>query len=261
MLTIIYLIFYLSMKNFFRKDLNLSAKRRHRLLVVLFFGGYIVAIFLASKWTRPEYTLWWNIYKNQWSLEERLTSKVVSPKELLLPWEILEYPSYPVYIFIFITFQNTKYQSILNYNPSSYYLSSLDEVFCSDSLSQKIDEIMLKTNIHQIYKNSYLEEIQRDDLITYINDKNIKCVSINWFWWENKFLDLERGERYQSLHFYKQKKHNFFKIISNITNIFTLILIHTLLLLVPFWIVVIIYYKVILYVIYWKAKNTPNKKK
>lgn len=38
---------------------------------------------------------------------------------------------------------------------------------------------MLKTNIHQIYKNSYLEEIQRDDLITYINDKNIKCVSIN----------------------------------------------------------------------------------
>lgn len=250
------------MKNFFRKDLNLSAKRWHRLLVVIFFIAFLVLLFIQLKDTLQS-DIFWPIYTVQWQVKDRLSSKVVTPKELAQKWEIIGRNYNPVWILGF-SFKKDKYQNLLSYDQDSFIYGEFDRIFCTDQLESKIDKIMQITNIYEIHQNypTFLNngwsQAPRDQINQYIGSKNIKCVCINGVFWENnKYLDLELWKDYQEYNFYKKTNTKLLETINKISYFITF----SFLLTIPFLLLIIIYYRVILYVIYWKTKNKPNKRK
>lgn len=241
------------MANFFRKDLNLVKKWWHRLLVVIFFWLFIYCLFSISKSFIFENGIH-PVHKIQSSLKKRITSEVKSVKELSKEWEVL-YRGKPDWIMMFIFWfaWEWKYQRLVK---EIYKNQKTNEIFCSKKLYTQIDEVIKITWISQFYIkeiNNFFEPIPIQTAIEYIKNNNIQCLLIGWFWGENKFLDPGWvAEMYQNDYYFYKKTgfSNFLTIFEIFTWIITIIIILTIL----FSILMLLYYKVILYVIYWSKK-------
>lgn len=101
--------------------------------------------------------------------------------------------------------------------------------------------------------NNYLEPVSIQTTVEYIKDYNVKCILIDGFWGENKFLNPWRTvQEYQKHYFYKRSNISFFL---NTLNVLSWVIIITIGLTIAFSLLILIYYKVILYVIYGKNKR------
>lgn len=244
------------MSNFFRKDLNLGRKWWHRLLAVIFFWLFVYCIFSATKSMIFEWGLR-PVHRVQSKLEERITTEVKSAKELLKQWEVLYRGSpYGVNIFLFRFYWEGKYQGLVKeiYNNQD---DTVNGLFCSNQLYAQINEVIKKTGISKFYVkeiNNFLEPVSTKIATEYIKNNNVKCILIDGFWGENKFLNpWWVAQEYQNdYYFYKKTGFaNFLTIMEVITWIITVIV----LLAIPFSLLMLIYYKIILYVIYGKSKK------
>lgn len=243
------------MSNFLRKDLNLNQKWWHRLLSIIFYGLFIFCVFIVSKSAifkdiRP-------VHEVQSSLTERMTSEIKSARELSEPWEVFYNGSpYWVNMFLFRFYGKWKYQWLAKevYNNQD---STLDGLFCSKNLDTQINDLIKKTWISKFYIkeiNNYLKPVSTNISIEYIKNNNVKCILIDSFWDENKFLNpWWVAQEYQNNYdFYKRTS---FSSLLNILEIVTGIITIAVILAIPFSILILIYYKVILYVIYGNKKR------
>jgi len=242
------------MSNFLRKDLILNKKWGHRLLVVVFFWLFIYCLFSLSKSFIFEWMIG-PIYQIESSLEDRITSEVKSAKELSNYWEILDWWSDWI-MFIFWWIWDNKYKKIDSYTTNL----NLEEFFCSNQLYNQLNNVIKRSWISTFYIkeiNNYLEPISMKTTIEYIKNNNVKCILIDGFWGENKFLNpWWAAQEYQKHYFYKKSNISFFL---NTLNILSWIIIITIGLAIPFSLLMFIYYKVILYVIYGSSKNDKKK--
>jgi hypothetical protein len=214
------------MSNFFRNDLNLGKKWWHRLLAVIFFGLFIYCLFSVSKSAIFE----WGfrpVHEAQSSLAERITSEVKSAKELSNPWEVFYTRPYWVNIFLFWFYWDGKYQGLVKeiYNDEDKTLNGL---FCSNQLYNQIDEVIKRTWISKFYIkeiNNFLEAVSKKTATEYIKNNNVKCVLIDGFWDENKFLNpWWVAQEYQNNYYFYKKTWfaNFLAIMEVVTWIITI---------------------------------------
>ena len=134
---------------------------------------------------------------------------------------------------------------------------TLNGLFCSNQLHNQINEVIKRTGISKFYIreiNNYLEPISMKIATEYIKNKNVKCVLVDGFWGENKFLNLWWPAQDYQNHYYFYKKTGSANLL-NILGIVTWIITVAVWLAIPFGLLMLIYYKIILYVIYGSSKN------
>ncbi len=254
-----YLQFFTHMKsNFFRNDLNLSGRWWHRLLLVIFFASCILALHTMYDYfdslILPQYEI-----VN--SVNDRITTEVKSIRELREPNEIVE-ERYDL--------PGASYHLNASTDKSLY-----DDIYCSSDLENKIIDVKNKSGISTLYirdvygrnidgfkQPSY--DVPIETYADYVKENNIDCVIADSY----TMYDVNRRENgklrflepigpdsffYKDLVFYK--KSDF------ISTLYVLKI--SLLVIAGFVTTVVLYYKIVLYVIFGPKKNdnTEDSKK
>lgn len=245
---------YENYSNFFRKDLNLGKRWWHRLLSVIFFLWFFFCLFYLCKniifewWYRP-------VYEVQSTLAERIPSEVKLISEFTNLWERIDTQPYWVNLFFFWFYWDGKYQGLIK--DKSYSDNVSNTTYCSTQLYNQINEVIRRTGISKFYIkeiNNYLEPISTKTTLKYIKDNNVQCIWIDRFDEENEFLNpwWVAQEIQNNYYFYaKTPSSNLLAMM----NILTTIIVVVVILAVPFGILMLIYYKIILFVIFWSRNK------
>lgn len=216
--------------NFFRKDLNLQIYRWHRLFKVLFiFSAILMLGFIIKKITKnyqyPKYTKICN-------LSDRLDSKIRLVGELINPNEIC-----------------SSYEEDL-YNRNLYYdydqMKKIEDVYCSKNIFSQIDELQSITNVYHFDAQNY--NIPKNEFITYITLKHYQFISI--------FRSHEQYTQDSMWHNSGWDNFNVYKVSYGKTLLSLLFLIFQISLLTVIGLILIltIYYKVVIYIIFENRK-------
>lgn len=221
----------------YRDDLKLNKKWWHRLLSTLFVFSFIfsVSIWVIDYTQSNEFLRW----EKTESLNDRITKEVKKPKYFLKDGEKLG-------------------QSI--YGLNSYQSESekkyLDDVYCSSELSKNVKNIKDDKNIINLFirKLYGTEEVPLNVFEDYISNNNIKClVSDSYSSFEKKSLQFNTItflEPDKSL----QDDWSFYEVSVLKTTINFLLALSVVLIFCSliFSIILLIYYRVIVYIIYGK---------
>jgi hypothetical protein len=226
----------------YRKDINLSNRWWHRLLVVIFFISFFVILFLIFK-NDSNITQW----KRNDQIEKRLTTKLNSVESLLKEKERLSYSVDESMSkqSVFLGFSNWFYEVKIGFN----------NIYCSKEIFSKFEEIKLNKQINEVETN--ILYIENDKSITFekfmdkINEDNIKCLIVKYYD-DNSTFNLNHN-KILSFEGIKDFEKNYFSKISIINTIFY-ILIRFLFITLIFIGIIIFYYKVILYIIFGNKK-------
>lgn len=212
--------------NFFRKDLNLKGRWWHRLLFVVF-----VVAFIASAWASVANTQWPKYTKvgmlsDRTDNQIRLIGSLVQSEEKIGVYEGNVYGT--------------------DYSHNGGWLL-LQEYYCSKDVASKVEEISAKTGINS-YKGN-LDLVSQSEFKNYLSQNNAICVQV---------LDLDNAQRYGSVK--KALSYGFEaddmavwqpstakSIFGAIQSVFWVIL--------GFAVLLVIYYKVFLYIIFGNKKN------
>lgn len=230
--------------NFFRKDLNLSGRWWHRLLLVIFAISFIWALYV----TYDDLFVTSHPYIQQWkvvnSVDERLTPAVKQIRELKMLNERVEE-------------RNRSYALNLQDDDSLY-----DDIYCSSDLENRIADVQNNSGIRTLYIRDVYggNDVPIETFANYIKENNIKCLLPNAYTrydvngQENgklRFLEPigQNSLFYKDLVFYE--KSNF------LTAIYALKMF--LLVIAVFAVAVVLYYKVFLYIIFGSKKIDNNK--
>lgn len=155
------------MKNFFRKDLNLNNRWWHRLFFVVF-----VIAFIALVWTSITNTQWPR-YSKVGMLSDRLDDQIHLIGNLVQPEEKIG------------VYEGNIYGS--NYSHNGDWLLQ-QEYYCSKNVASKVDEVSAKTGIN-FYKGN-LDLVSSDDFKKYLSQNNAICIQV---------LNLTNPQRYGSV--------------------------------------------------------------
>lgn len=234
--------------NFFRKDLNLGDRWWHRLLMIIFFASFIIALYTIYDYFDSLIIPQYEIVN---SVNDRITTEVKQIRELKKPNEIVE--------------------ELYDRPDASYHLnvptdkSLYDDIYCSDDLENKVADVKNKSGISTLYiRDVYGQnEVPIETFTNYIKKNKLKCLLPDTYTRYNdngqeveklRFLEpIEPGSLfYKDLVFYKK---------SNLLTVLYVLKI-SLLVVTGFIAVVVLYYKVFLFVIFGSKKtdNKDNKK-
>jgi len=223
---------------FLRKDLNLKNRWWHRLLSILFIISFLVFIFnqITSNYNEPLEVPQWKIVN---TLSERITSTIKNIGDMV---EIGEK----------IGEKNRTY--VLNDVSDPYYEGILNDVYCSNELANDYEKVQKNRNAVDLYTGGSFSrnKVSAEEFSNYIKQYDVKCLVVDSFSSADfsKIVFLNTDKTYQDdWAFYEESisKSILFFIIN-----FVAILIQSLLL---FYIIAIIYYKIILYIIFGSKKN------
>ncbi len=217
-------------KNFFRKDLQLRNKWWHRFFKV-FFVLFVVCFFITVlAEDLPVRTRYIEVA----SLAERIPNKAVEISKLKKQGEIIDYAE--------------------PYPPNNYAID-YNDVFCSNNLADDVLLIMKKTDVDVLHLRELhgLNVVTISEFSNYIRKSNDKCLWVDSINNEygNKIYFLEPNDifNYKDYSFYKEssfKTIGHFLIIALIAVAFTAI---------ASFLILVIYYKIILYIIYGKSRK------
>lgn len=206
-------------KNFFRKDLALNKRWWHRLLSVIFFLALLY--FLVEVWDTPLPK-----YNSIGYLNDRMSSNLQ-----LLPELIGSNEKVGVY-------ENNLHGD--SYEKNEGWLLRQPNIYCSDNIANNIENISGKTGV-EVYKgNGPSEYISLEEFKNYLLKQNAKCVSVN----------VINGTKVISWEVFvgndlKVWEQSFFAS-------FVYILKESLLVILSFIVLLVIYYKIFLYIIFGK---------
>jgi len=228
--------------NFFRKDLNLKNRWWHRFLFVVFIFSivlytiYNLALYSTSDMFRGGKAQQWEKVE---TLNDRLTSELNTINTLIKPGEK-------------IAEDNRTY--VLNDKIDEYYKHVLSDVYCSTKLVNNIEKIKNGTKIQNLFiRNKYgKNNVPLKDFTEYIKQNNIYCLSKDAYtkYGYNKQITgklsfLEPDSTYQN-------NWSFYKKSTSKTVVYFLEMILSVLAFssIIFVTIIIIYYKIILFIIY-----------
>lgn len=230
------------MRNFFRKDLNLSKKWWHRLLVVAFIGGTLTLLGFSISVAVINTEMKW---KQVELLEDRIDSNISKIENLLKPGEKIEEIGRAYYS--------------LNIYDSNY--DDLKEgVYCSENLVEHVETIKLLRGLDEYYiyeKSVHSRASSLDEFKDHIATFGIKCV----------LPDAETGIDGKRVSFLRtadslfnqkiQEEWAFYERSQAKTALAITgnVIIAILITLVSALLVMLFYYKVVLYVIFGKRGN------
>ena len=220
--------------NFFRKDLNLSSRWWHRLFLVIFFISFVWALYATYDdlfSTSHPYIPQWKVVN---SVDERITSAVKQIRELKMLNERVEE-------------RDRSYA--LNSQDNSLY----DDIYCSNDLENRIADVQNKSGISTLFIRDVYDsnDVSIETFANYIKDNNINYLIPDAYTQydgngqENgklRFLEPIGPDSlfYKDLVFYE--KSNF------LTALYALKMF--LLVIVIFAVIVVLYYKIFLYIIF-----------
>jgi len=228
--------------NFFRKDLNLKNKWWHRFLSVVFvslfilFTGYMVIDSISTDYFRGGDVQQW---KKTATLSERITPEIKPINKLIKLDEKIG--------------EGDKYS--LNIEPTEYYKIVLNDTYCSTKLSENYEKVIKERNINELYLSRRMK-VSPKTFEEYINKNNINCLIIDAYTTYD-----EKGQANGKLHFIEpdktyQDNWSFYqkstlKTVIYFLEIIPIILISSFLF---FSLILVIYYKIILYIIFGNKK-------
>lgn len=234
--------------NFFRKDLNLGGRWWHRLFLVIFFASFILALYTIYDYFDSLIIPQYEIVN---SVNDRITTEVNQIRELKKPNEIVE--------------------ELYDRPGASYHLnvptdkSLYDDIYCSNDLESKVTDVQNKSGISTLYIRDVYgrNDVPIETFTDYIKKNNIKCLLPNAY----TRYDVNRQED-GKLRFLEpigsdslfSKDLVFYKKSDFLTVLYVLKI--SLLVIAGFITTVVLYYKVLLYVIFGSKKNDnkDNKK-
>lgn len=229
--------------DFFRKDLNLKNRWWHRLLFIIFIfsflgiSGYIIIDMLNSA-EFPRYKKV-ELLSDRMDLELRLLSDLVKPEEKIAVYEHNLYGYYGGKLF---------------YDAWGGWLLK-QKIYCSKNIASHIEEIEMiekpgliekitkKTDINYEYRGN-LGLVSLQDFKTYLSENNAHCIEV---------IDLFDLENSKALSWALEAENEIVwekSIIKSILYLLTGISI----VIIGFFILVILYYKVFLYIVFGRQK-------
>ncbi len=229
--------------NFFRKDLNLKSYWWHRLLSVVFIFSFLVFVAYNLITYSVSDIFSGDVGIQKWSrvatLSERIDSDIKPVKALIKVGEKVG--------------ENDR-TYVLNDKLDAHYKYVLDNVYCSTELSEKFWTIKNTRNIDSLYiRNLYKREnINPEIFSNFISQNDIKCLIVD------AYLDIDGGrETFLEPDKSYQDNWSFFekssiKTILYFVEMIPLVLIFSVLVFVG---ILIIYYKIFLYVVFGTKKE------
>lgn len=256
---------------FLRKDLNLNKKWWHRLLKVIFF--LLIAGILVETLIIPAYKMISereNVYKFVEPLKNRFTTELVKLPDLLNKWEVVYDDRvywFTLFGIIFGAF-DWKFDWISDDALSYFYnLYTPDTYYCSTKLADNFYKLKKITWIKDVRAYEWSSDIVRwnidsdiNKIQKYINDNyikqytdvdNIYCIAAKKY----PSFDCLDFTRYDISDKYIFKEAPFFTRLSVITWIIWLLIWNALLICALSCVLMLIYYKFIIYIIYWNYKK------
>lgn len=236
---------------FFRKDLWLKKKWWHRLLIIIFI---IFLVWYPIKWTFDSMKSLKYHYRVEVvdKVENRIWNDVVQLSRVLNSWEHIEhYWNYKIWD---IT------STDLFTDGDEWYIVRSDEMYrelyCSKSWSvDKINSLAKKTGFWYL---SLSDGRTWEPSAYQVNAeiKDYRCVIVDSMWWDfNKFLNhqfISLDDLFLVKQTTKSKRRWFrWRFGENYLP-------NQGIMLIPWIIIVIIYYKIILYIIYWSYKKNKQ---
>ena len=210
-------------QNFFRKDLKLNSRWWHRLFLVIFAASFLYALYSVWNTPLPKYGV-------VESLQNRMTTEIKLLPELITSTEKIG-----------------QYENNLHgdwYDKNEGWALRQPDIYCSRNIAQHIDEVSAKTGISLYKGNGATELLPLADFKNYLTSQRASCVYatsidddtkvIGYAWFIGNDLQVWRESTFASA-FYILKESLF---------------------IIPFFLVVIVlYYKIFLYVIFGKKKE------
>ena len=221
--------------NFFRKDLNLNNRWWHRLLLIIYFLSVAWVLYEGAGllFFTPDNS--YNPYIPQWkevgSVDERITVNVKQIHELKKMNERVE-------------------ERGLSFRLNSGTNDLQDNLYCSNDLENRVGDIQNKSGVNTLYIRHIYDRnsVPIETFIKYIKDNNTKCLIADAYTYSaavrQEFLEPVRLSSYKNLVFYKKSTlFTLFFIVKQLLTYFAI-----------FAGIVIVYYKIILYIIFGSKK-------
>lgn len=227
----------------FRKDLNLKNKWWHRFLSVTFvflfilFVGDNIIYFSVHDMFRGGQVQQWN---KVGTLSERINSEIRPVSSFLKVGEKIG--------------ENDR-TYVLNNQPDEYYKGILNDVYCSTEPSNNYEKVKISRNIDELYVRGLYgrNKVPVETFLNYIKQNGIKCLIVDYYTAPDdlKITFLEPDRSYQDNWSFFEKSTTktvlyFFEMIPIILGISFVV----------FIVILAIYYKIILYIIFGNKKNT-----
>ncbi len=230
-------------ENFFRKDLNLKNNWWHRFVSILFVLLFFISVISAfveyfdgngfAQWAQTN------------TLKERINSDINTIGNLVKQNEKLEEISASAYT--------------LNLSDLSYNNYVASNAYCSTEIQNHIEDIKYERKIdHLFITNLYnTKDVSIEDFSKYINENAINCINVNAYTtYDNagqetgKLTFLEPDKKFQNdWAFYKKSIP---KTVLYFLGYALWIVVSFLLI---FFVIAVIYYKILLYVIFGKTTD------
>ena len=234
--------------NFFRKDLNLKKRWWHRLFLVIFILSFISI--LGNEIISYKDGLGFQRWERTSTLNERIDTQLSSVEELLQKDEKISDSDSPY---------------VLNIKDLPYDSFVLDNVYCSNRIDDQIEMLMMNKGIDQLLIREVYgryENIPLDDFKRYLKNNKINCVTTDSYTSfdpsgsaTRKLRFLEPDEKFQN-------EYAFYKPSTSQTILY--LLGTSLLMLLAygaiFGMIIVIYYKVLLYIVFGNQKSINEKK-
>lgn len=239
---------------FLRKDLVLKNKWWHRFLKVLFVLSIIsltIYVFILLSNGYPRIVNEWNFVN---SVNGKLNSsnysgKIIPIKQLYSDEEIISDSD----VYTKGYFPNLKDKELLLPYYPPIFLEDI-ESFCSDKLDEQIKEIAGENNIKLFSTTNPTLNTLSNNLnafASYLYNNNIKCVMVDSFSVEN---DNKETSKYTFLRPVNTYEYNIYRYENNFMGYILSIIFSIIGVFFYIFIVLFIYNKIILYIIYGNKK-------
>ncbi len=231
-----------------REDLNLKNRWWHRLLSIAFIFSFLVLIayniilYSASDMFRGGDVQQW---KKVGTLSERITSEIK-----------------PISAFIKIgeKIGENDRTYVLNDQPDPYYKGVINDVYCSTELSSNYEKIKNARNVDELYVGGSFNrnKVSPEIFTNYIKQNDIRCLTVDAYTTydtsgqvSGKLSFLEPNKSYQENWSFFEKST--FKTIIYFIEMLPIVLAFSF---VVFAGIIVIYYKIFLYIIFGSKKDT-----
>jgi hypothetical protein len=213
-------------KNFFRKDLHLKSHWWHRLFLVVFVVCFIYSLYSVWNTPLPKYGMVESL-QNRMTTELKLLPELITSKEKIGQYENNLYGDW--------------------YEKNEGWVLRQPDVYCSRNIAQHIEGVSAKTGIALYKGNGATELLSLADFKKYLTDQRANCVYatsiddntkvIGYAWFIDNDLRVWRESSFASALY---------------------ILKGSLLITIPFLLLVVLYYKVFLFIVFGNNKKNSN---
>ena len=263
---------------FFRRDLELNKKRGHRLIKIIFW--ILMLILLIQTLIIPSFNEIKNpdkIYEVVEPLQNRFTTELVNLPDILNKWEIVYYDkTFWALLFYVWRVWEDKYRPIsqedLDRFMDMYWWNekNLSAYYCSTKLADNFSKLKKITGMTDVRAYEWANDVVWRNIDTDLN-KIKKYINENYI---KQYTDVDKinciaAKKYPSFECLDFTRRNIndkyiFKEsvlltrISVASHILTLLFINGIMIWIIVSILLIIYYKLIIYIIYWSYNKNNS---